>query len=138
SLRSRMMDGIGLTVAMQAMNMLDQLAPVDGMGPVGEIRLTPDPATFRILPYSPQSAAMTVDMLTIGGQPWEACPRSFLKRQIDAAAKEGITLQTVFEGEWSLAQQMPDGSFQPVDETLCFSSVAMMISDKVIMDIVAA
>src|SRR5512132_3594066 len=50
-LRNRMRDGIGLTVAMQAMNMLDQLAPVEGMGPVGEIRLVPDPDTFTILPY---------------------------------------------------------------------------------------
>ena len=56
----RLTDGIGLTVAMQAMNMLDQLAPVEGMGPVGEIRLVPDPETFTILPYAPRSAAMTV------------------------------------------------------------------------------
>ena len=60
-LRRRIDDGIGLTKAMQAMNMLDQLAPVDGMGPVGEIRLVPDPATFRVLPYAPHAAAMTVD-----------------------------------------------------------------------------
>ena len=42
--------GIGLTVAMQAMNGLDHLQPVEGMGPVGEIRLVPDPDTFRVLP----------------------------------------------------------------------------------------
>src|SRR5215216_1836385 len=77
SLRSRIDDGIGLTVAMQAMNMLDQLASVEGMGPVGEIRLIPDPETFKILPYAPHSAAMTVDMCYNDGSPWEACPRSF-------------------------------------------------------------
>src|SRR5574342_622341 len=80
-LRQRLADGIGLTVAMQAMNMLDQLAPVDGLGPVGEIRLVPDPETFRILPYAPHSAAMTTDMVQYDGEPWAACPRSFLKRQ---------------------------------------------------------
>jgi glutamine synthetase len=69
---------------MQAMNMLDQLAPVEGMGPVGEIRLIPDPETFKVLPYAPHSAAMTVDMCYNDGSPWEACPRSFLKRQIAA------------------------------------------------------
>src|SRR5580765_3900487 len=42
-LHDRINDGIGLTVAMQAMNMLDQLASVEGMGPIGEIRLIPDP-----------------------------------------------------------------------------------------------
>src|SRR6266545_638831 len=44
-LAERMAAGIGLTVAMQAMSMLDQLQPVDGMGPAGEVRLVPDPAS---------------------------------------------------------------------------------------------
>src|SRR5262245_5704651 len=82
----RVRDGIGLTVAMQAMNMLDQLTLVEGMGPVGEIRLVPDPATFTILPYAPHGAAMTSDMRTLEGSPWDACPRSFLKRQIGRAS----------------------------------------------------
>ena len=34
-LRERMASGIGHTVAMMAMSMLDQLQPVAGMGPVG-------------------------------------------------------------------------------------------------------
>src|ERR1041384_7423663 len=71
-LRDRIKDGIGLTVAMQAMNMLDQLAAVEGMGPVGEIRLIPDPETFTILPYAPHSAAMTVDMCHHDGSPWRS------------------------------------------------------------------
>ena len=53
--------GIGVTVAMQAMNALDQLQPVDGMGPVGEIRLVPDLDTFRVLPYAPQTGAVLTD-----------------------------------------------------------------------------
>ena len=47
--------GIGVTVAMQAMNGLDQLQPVEGMGPVGEFRLVPDLETFRVLPYAPHT-----------------------------------------------------------------------------------
>lgn len=57
-LEDRIRTGIALTVAMQAMNSLDQLQPVEEMGPVGEIRLVPDPSTFTILPYAPRSAAM--------------------------------------------------------------------------------
>ena len=54
SLGARITDGIGLAVAMQAMNMLDQLTPVEGMGAVGEFRLKPDPETFtRIANTSP-------------------------------------------------------------------------------------
>ena len=50
---------------MQAMNSLDQLQPVEGMGPVGEVRLVPDPETFTVLPYAPHSAAMLVDHLRL-------------------------------------------------------------------------
>ncbi len=138
SLLNRISDGIGLTVAMQAMNILDQLAPVEGMGPVGEIRLTPDPASFRILPYAAKTAAMTTDMIKLDGQPWEACPRSFLKRQIQAAADLDIYVQMVAEFEWSMARKLDDGRFEPVDHDLCFSSTAMTITNDVTMDLVEA
>jgi glutamine synthetase len=68
-LAGRISSGIGLTVAMNAMNGLDHLQPVDGMGPVGEIRLVPDPETFRVLPYAPRSGAMLVDQRTLDGEP---------------------------------------------------------------------
>ena len=66
-LEGRIASGIGLTVAMQAMNGLDQLQPVEGMGPVGEIRLVPDVETFRVLPYAPRTGAMLVDHVTLDG-----------------------------------------------------------------------
>ncbi len=137
-LRERMEDGIGLTVAMQAMNMLDQLAPVEGMGPVGEIRLVPDPETFAVLPYAPYSAAMTVDMCNQDGSPWEACPRSFLKRQIEACAEAGFSVRAAFECEFTLATRNDDGTYMPLDESLCFSSVGMTTAAQVIDAIVAA
>src|ERR1700716_4520580 len=56
NLKERLETGIGLTVAMQAFTMLDHLASVAGMGPVGEIRLVPDPTTFAIAPYAPTRA----------------------------------------------------------------------------------
>ena len=137
-LAGRMDSGQGLTVAMQAMNMLDQLQPVEGMGPVGEIRLVPDPDSFVILPYAPNSAAMMCDMLTLDRQPWSACPRSFLKRMIDRATDMGVTLQATFENEFSLFRQAADGSYRPLDTALCFSSIAMTEAADVIDDMVAA
>jgi glutamine synthetase len=137
-LASRITDGIGLTVAMQAMNMLDQLTPVEGMGPVGEIRLRPDPETFTVLPYAPHTAAMTVDMCTLEGAAWEACPRSFLKRQIDACAAAGFGVRAAFEGEFTLAVRNPDGAFAPLDQSLCFSTTGMTTAAAVMDDIVAA
>ncbi|HKN50277.1 MAG TPA: hypothetical protein VJ010_08630, partial [Actinomycetota bacterium] len=57
-LAERLETGIGLTVAMQAFSMLDRLAPVEGMGPVGEIRLVPDPSTFVVAPYAPATGVV--------------------------------------------------------------------------------
>ena len=138
ALAHRLTDGIGLTVAMQAMNMLDQLQPVEGLGPVGEIRLIPDPQTFTVLPYAPHTAAMTSDMLTQEGAPWEACPRAFLKRQIAAVGAAGFSVRAAFECEFTLAVKQADGGFAPLDESLCFSTVGMTTAASVMDDVVAA
>src|SRR6185436_2972631 len=137
-LAQRLTDGIGLTVAMQAMNMLDRLQPVEGLGPVGEIRLVPDPRTFTVLPYAPHTAAMTSDMRTLDGAPWAACPRAFLQRQIAACAAAGFSVRAAFECEFTLAVRHPDGSFAPLDESLCFSTIGMTTAAPVMDAIVAA
>src|SRR4029453_12870322 len=134
----RLTDGIGLTVAMQAMNMLDQLQPVEGLGPVGEIRLVPDPQTFTVLPYAPHAAAMTTDMRTLEGAAGEAGPSAFLKRQIAASAAAGFSVRAAYECEFSLAVKRPDGGFAPLDQSLCFSTIGMTTAAPVMDDIVAA
>jgi len=137
-LAERVRGGIGLTVAMPAMNMLDHLQSVDGMGPVGEIRLVPDVQSYTRLPYAPHSASMLADMVTLHREPWGACPRGFLKRMIDRARDAGILIEAAFEPEWSLARRNEDGSFTPADTSLCFSSIGWETSVEMIDDIVAA
>jgi glutamine synthetase len=137
-LTKRLETGIGLTVAMQAFNMLDELHPFEGMGPVGEIRLVPDPESFVVLPYAPNAAAMMCDMLTLERAPWAACPRSFLKRMIARAADRGMTVQATFENEFSLLRPDGDGGHAPVDTGGCFSTVSMTAAAEVIDDLVAA
>ena len=126
SLEQRMATGIGLTVAMQAMNMLDELQDVDGMGPVGEVRIVPDPATYVNLPFAPGAAAMLSDLVRLDGEPWEACPRSFLKAAIAEAARDDLAMRAAFEPEFLLARRVtgPDAEDRlvPVDESLCFST----------------
>src|SRR6266481_6403162 len=74
-LPSYLRSGIGLTVAMQSFNMLDQLVPEGSFGPVGEIRLVPDLQSFAVLPYTPKAARVLCDMVTTEGTPWAVCPR---------------------------------------------------------------
>ena len=136
-LDSYLVSGIGLTVAMQCMNMLDQLVPEGSFGPVGEIRLMADPTTFAVLPYVPRSARVLCDMLTVDGEPWGACPRSFLKRMIARAASRGLVVRAAFENEFTLARR--DGpAYVPLDQSNCFSTIGMDGAAPVIGDIVEA
>jgi len=142
SLEQRMVTGIGLTLAMQAMNMLDELQPVEGMGPVGEVRIVPDPATYVDLPYAPGAAAMLSDLVRLDGEPWEACPRSFLKDAVAAAAAEGLALRAAFEPEFLLAHRETDpdgeGRLVPIDESLCFSSTGFAMAHDFAIDFARA
>jgi len=138
-LQARLKGGIGLTVAMQAMNSLDQLQAVEGMGAVGEVRLMPDLKTFRVLPYAPNSASVLCDMTLLNGDAWEACPRSFLRKQIERAKLEaGISIEAAFEPEWTLARHNPDGTYTALDETVCFNSIGMTITADLINEIIQA
>jgi glutamine synthetase len=82
---------------------------------------------------------MLVDMLTLDGRPWEACPRSFLKRQLTRLESElGAVLRSAFEAEFSLAGLAPDGNFTPIDRSLCFSTTGMNAAAEVIDEILKA
>ncbi|MFQ5875070.1 MAG: glutamine synthetase family protein [Dehalococcoidia bacterium] len=137
SLESRLDTGIGLTIAMQAMSDMDLLQSVEGMGPVGEIRIVPDVDTFTVLPYASKRAVMLSDLVRIDREPWEACPRTFLKRMVNKAADAGITVKAAFEPEWTLAKK-EGGSYVPCDESLCFSSVGNTAPLSVVDEIIAA
>jgi glutamine synthetase len=136
-LDGRLRAGIGLTVGMQAMSGLDELQPVPGMGPVGEVRLVPDLETFRFLPYAPHTAALVTDHVGLDGQPAPVCQRSFLKRMQGRLGERGLVLRAAFENEFSLAKKV-DGAYVPIDSALCFSTIAMTAAQDYIDALVGA
>jgi len=136
-LERRLASGIGLTVALQAMNALDHLQPVEGMGPVGEIRLLPDLDTFRVLPYAPNVGAVLTDHVGLDGEPAPVCQRSFLKRLESRLAERGLTLRASFENEFSLARVV-DGQFVPLDSGLCFSTISATAAQDYVDELAAA
>ena len=144
-LRERMASGIGHTVAMMAMSMLDELQPVAGMGPVGEVRIVPDPETFVPLPYAPGAGAMLSDLVKPDGEPWEACPRTFLKQALVELAGEGYAAQAAFEPEFTVGQResslagtsIPD-RLVPLDDSLCYSSTGFHVAHDFTMELAAA
>ncbi len=136
-LARRMSEGIGQTLAMQAFAGVDALAAVEGMGPIGEFRLVPDPNTFVELPYAPNAGMMLCDMLGQDRQPWGACPRTFLKRMQAAAERMGIGVRATVEHEFYLAREATDGSgYEPFDRSLCYSSIGFQSSASIIDDVI--
>ena len=136
-LARRMHSGIGLVKGMQSFTSLDTLVPDATYGPVGEIRLVPDPDTFVVLPYAPRSAQMLVNMVELDHSPWALDPRSFLQRMIARASDAGLVFDAAFENEFYLALKTEDG-YRPVDRSLCFSAIGMESTEEVIQDIIAA
>jgi len=136
-LEQRIRSGIGVTVAMEAMNSLDQLQRVEGMGPVGELRVVPDPSTFRVVPYAPRTGAMICDQLALDGDPAPVCQRSFLKRMERRLADRGALLDVGFENEFTLASAS-DGTLRPIDSSLCFSTIGMTAAQEYVDALVAA
>jgi glutamine synthetase len=142
-LAERIVSGIGHSAAMMAMSMLDALQPVEGMGPVGEIRLRPDPATLVALPYAPGAGAMLADQVMADGQPYDGCARTFLRQAIDALGAAGYAMSASFEPEFTLGRREPDPAggpdrLVPVDDSLAYSGTGFHLSHDYIMDLVAA
>jgi glutamine synthetase len=123
-LKSRIESGIGLVKGMMSMNLLDLMQTDTGYGATGEVRLVPDLSTFVILPYSAQSAAMICDLEELDRSPWQLCPRSVLKAQIEQARQLGVEIQAAFEPEFMLGSE-GEGGFVPIDRSLCFSTDGM-------------
>ena len=122
---------------MQSFTSSETIAPGAGFGPVGEIRLVPDPETFVILPYSPGNARMIADMVTLDREPWANCPRYFLKRMNEHAERLGLRIKAAFESEFSLAVETDEG-YEPFDHSLCFSTIGMDYADEYIGEVVEA
>ncbi|HSZ48216.1 MAG TPA: glutamine synthetase family protein [Streptosporangiaceae bacterium] len=142
-LPERIASGIGHTTAMMAMTMLDTLQPVDGMGPVGEVRIKPDPDTLVSLPYAPGAGAMLADLVRPDGQPWEACSRTFLKQAIAELASEGYAMEAAFEPEFTVGRREPDPAggpdrLVPTDDSLCYSATGFHQAHDIVMDFVRA
>ncbi|MFV8380754.1 glutamine synthetase [Corynebacterium hindlerae] len=78
----------------------------------------PDPSTFQVLPFEhddpqPHSARMFCDITMPDGEPSWADPRQVLRRNVDAAAKEGFTCYIHPEIEFYLTKNLPTDGTPP-------------------------
>jgi glutamine synthetase len=67
---------------------------------------------------------MLVDQRALSGEPAPVDQRAFLRRMTERLAERGRRLQVAFENEFALATVV-DGSYVPIDSSLCFSTIGM-------------
>jgi glutamine synthetase len=103
--------GVGWVPANHALTPLGPVAEPNPFGSTGDLRLMPD-ADTRILVCADENASamelVLCDIVETDGQPWECCPRSFLR---DALAELehalGAHLLASFEHEFQLLLDSP-------------------------------
>jgi len=139
-LEHKLLEGVSLTRAQMSINLLEQMVPIEGFEPVGEIRLVPDPSTFTVLPWAPGSASVLCDQLGHDRLNWGACGRSYLKGIIERAANHGIAVQATFENEWYLAREV-EGKYLPFDlhdHAPVYSSIGHDLNNDLMIETVDA
>jgi glutamine synthetase len=65
----------------------------------GDMKMVPDLATLRVIPWLPKTALVFCDAYDDAGEPVEEAPRWVLKRQLARAAAQGYTVKTAAELE---------------------------------------
>jgi glutamine synthetase len=65
----------------------------------GDMKMVPDLATLRVIPWLPKTALVFCDVYDDDGEPVEEAPRWVLKRQIARAAAQGYVVKTAAELE---------------------------------------
>ena len=65
----------------------------------GDMKMVPDLATLRVIPWLPKTALVFCDVYSEEGEPVEEAPRWVLKRQLERAAAKGYVVKTAAELE---------------------------------------
>ncbi len=83
-------------------------------GPRSEYYGRGDADTACALPWLPGVARIVCDGF-VAGEPFDACPRQVLRRQLARLAERGWTLQTGIEPEFFLLRRAACGGIEPAD-----------------------
>lgn len=118
-------DGIGITKAMPASTMRDEIVSVYGMNAVGEYRLIPDLKSLRILPYAPTVATLMCNYYDQDNNRLDFDPRVALQKIVNEYSKMGYEIKMTYENEFILYQQAETGELEPYNPEICFSTEAM-------------
>ena len=128
--------GHPFAIAMPFFSVLDDLPPGTRFGCVGEITGLPDVNTFRVLPYTSNSAMMICDFVgKADHEPTGLCGRSLLKEFL---SRMDFEVRAAIENEFYLLKRDDAGNLIPFDDSLCFATKGMNQQHEVILDIIRA
>ena len=83
-------------------------------------------------------ASVICDLIARDRTPWFACARSFLRRQVAAAAEQGIEVRATFEPEFYLARPDADGGMTQLPRRTVYSTIGQDDTQPAMSAIVAA
>jgi glutamine synthetase len=115
-LGARLDVGVGWTPANHALTPLGALAEPNPFGSTGDLRLLGDPDTHVRVEGDARGGdseavafeLVLCDIAELDGQPWECCPRSFLREALAALENElGVRVVASFEHEFQLLSDAP-------------------------------
>ena len=109
--------GVGWVPANSALTPLGPLAEPNPFGPVGDLRLLPDPETHARVGSPPHDAPLELvlcDIVETDGRPWSCCPRTFLKNALATLREQaGAAVTASFEHEFQLLRGEQDDPRPP-------------------------
>ncbi len=103
--------GVGWVPANHALTPLGPVAEPNPFGSTGDLRLLPDADTRVLVAAGDSESAlelMLCDIVETDGEPWQCCPRSFLREGLRELERElGARLLASFEHEFQLLLDAP-------------------------------
>ena len=110
-LAARLDAGVGWVPANLSLTPLGPLAESSPFGSTGDLRLLPDPDTQVRVEADASAGALEFvlcDIVETDGQPWECCPRHFLREALRELHDElGLRVMASFEHEFQLVLGPP-------------------------------
>jgi glutamine synthetase len=110
-LGARLATGVGWVPANLSITPFGVLAEQSPFGPTGDLRLLPDAETQVRVEAGPGESALEFvlcDIVSTDGEPWECCPRSFLRDALETLDGElGVRVVASFEHEFQLLSERP-------------------------------
>jgi glutamine synthetase len=130
--------GVGMSPVFEVFMVNDSITSSDEVGgPVGDLRLMPDPFALKILAAQPGWAWAPVDKHTPEGEIYPGCQRAFAARMALRLTDAGIEMRLAFELEWFQADAALDAD-GPVHRGPAYGLAVLATISDFVRDLIGA